>query len=623
MKEKNEDSEEILDKNNEEKMDTENTSDKITEVEVEQEIEVDDKTEEVEEIEEDNESEEQDTKKYQKELPKWVKSLIFHLVAIVCFILMGVALAPKTLQNDTYYTIPIGEYIYNNGVSDLTKDLYSWHELPYTYPHWLYDLGIFIIYNNFGHKGIYISTMILAAILGISIYALCNIKSKNKVVSFVISLLALYMLKDFIAARAQLVTFILFAWTVICIERLLETKKKIYVLFLLIIPLLIVNLHCAVFPFYFVLYLPYVGEFLLVSLVDADIDLKIRKLFLKIKIKLSKNEEKKQKRLEKIELLSENKKERIRRRDILRSNPYKVRVSKKHIVLLLISVMAITSLFGWLNPAGNGAYTYLYRILQGNTTKSINEHLPVTLADNDNFAIALVVFLLILIFTDTKINLHDLFMLGGLTFLAFNSRRQVSMFVIFCGAILAKLIAELVDKYDKKTFEKLENFVSGWFGATVIVCLAIIFSVNTLKTKLRVDYVDTATYPVEAADWIIENLDYKNIKLYNEYNYGSYLLFRGIPVFIDSRCDLYSPEFNKYNDQGLEGRDIFSDALDIAGLGLDYRVKFSEYGVTHVILYENSKLAMVLGNDSDYKTIYRHGNFIIFERLTDDVTVSE
>lgn len=34
------------------------------------------------------------------------------------------------------------------------------------------------------------------------------------------------------------------------------------------------------------------------------------------------------------------------------------------------------------------------------------------------------------------------------------------------------------------------------------------------------------------------------MKLFNEYNYGSYLLYKGVPVFIDSRADLYAPEFN-------------------------------------------------------------------------------
>ena len=120
--------------------------------------------------------------------------------------------------------------------------MYSIHDIPYTYPHWLYDLGLFIIYNKFGHAGIYASTMILNAILGISIYCLCNKKSRNKVVSFLITLGALYIVKGFVAARAQLVTFILFTWTVFAIEKFLETKKIRYALILIVIPLLIIDL---------------------------------------------------------------------------------------------------------------------------------------------------------------------------------------------------------------------------------------------------------------------------------------------------------------------------------------------------------------------------------------------
>lgn len=127
--------------------------------------------------------------------------------------------------------------------------------------------------------------------------------------------------------------------------------------------------------------------------------------------------------------------------------------------------------------------------------------------------------------------------------------------------------------------------------------------------------MDASSYPVDAAEWILSNLDVQNIKLYNEYNYGSYLVFKGIPVFIDSRCDLYTPEFNEDLDNGIEGRDIFSDALNIAGLSVNYENKFEQYGVTHVILYQNAKLAMILNSDSNYSKIYEEGNFVIFERL--------
>ena len=552
-----------------------------------------------------------------------LKGLLFNLVAIVCILLFCAALAPKTLQNDTYYTIKIGEYIFNNGIGDLTEDLYSWHELPYTYPHWLYDLMVFCIYNAFGHTGIYVSTIIFTGILGISVYGLSNIKSKDKVVSFIITVLAIYLMRDFIAARAQLVTFILFVWGVICIEKLLKTENKIYALFLIFIPLLITNLHCAVFPFYFILFLPYIGEYLLLVVEDWDLDMRLYRRIFKLRKRISRKEDTKEKCQNKVERITEALEERKIKRAKIRENPYKIKAEKNHVVLLLISVMAIAALTGFINPAGDGAYTYLVKTLQGNTTASINEHLPLTLSEAGEFAIALITFLLILIFTDTKIRLCDLFMLGGIVFLAFNSRRQVSMFAIFCGPILAKMIADMVNKYDKETFRKIHDFAAGWFGATIVICVFIMMSTRIYKPHMNDEYVDSSSYPVEAADWILANLDVENLKMYNEYNYGSYLLFRGIPVFIDSRCDLYSPEFNGDLDEGIDGRDIFSDALSIPGLSVNYENMFYQYGVTHVMLYENSKLAMILLEDPDYNCIYSEGNFNIFERLNVDSDIED
>ena len=81
--------------------------------------------------------------------------------------------------------------------------------------------------------------------------------SKNNFISLVITLLVLYLLKDFITARAQLVTFILFILTIFFIEMFTNTKKKKYLIPLVIIPILIANVHVAVWPFYFILFLPY------------------------------------------------------------------------------------------------------------------------------------------------------------------------------------------------------------------------------------------------------------------------------------------------------------------------------------------------------------------------------
>lgn len=110
---------------------------------------------------------------------------------------------------------------------------------------------------------IYLSTIILASILGILIYYINNKLTKNKLVSFFITMFAMYLLGGFIAARAQLVTFILFALTILFIENFLETKKKRYLICLILISIAIANIHVAVWPFFFVIFLPYVAEYII------------------------------------------------------------------------------------------------------------------------------------------------------------------------------------------------------------------------------------------------------------------------------------------------------------------------------------------------------------------------
>ena len=150
----------------------------------------------------------------------------FNILAIICIIVFSFSVAPKTLQNDTFYTISIGEHIMQNGVDG--EDPFAWTDLKYTYPHWLYDVFIYQIYNIGGMTGIYISTVILSAILGICLY-ITNVKiNKNNLFSFVLTIGVIFLMRDFIAARAQLVTFILFVLEILFVECFLATKKKRY-----------------------------------------------------------------------------------------------------------------------------------------------------------------------------------------------------------------------------------------------------------------------------------------------------------------------------------------------------------------------------------------------------------
>ena len=562
--------------------------------------------------------------KSKKNLPEKTKmknGIKFTIMAVVLIAIFCVALTPVTLQNDTFYTIKIGEHIMQNGID--MQDPFSWHQdLAYTYPHWLYDVITYLIYNTFGMTGIYITTCILSVILGLTLFFTNKKLLKNQSISFIITIGVMYLIRGYIAARAQLVTFILFVLTIYFIERFLETKKKRYAVGLIIIPTLIANLHTAVFPFYFILYLPYIAEYIIAILAETLIYRKfaVAKLKFKIKVATNKNEDP-----EKIKQLREELKkleEKIDKIKVKRTkelqNPYKIKLVKRDNCKWLILIMVICIFTGLLTPLGNTPYTYLQKTMQGNTTQNINEHLPMTLANDTEVVCTLVILLAILIFTKTKIRLCDLFMIGGLGYLMLMTKRQVTMFTLIGSFILNRLMLELIQAETKKDLKELTTQFNNLVTVPVMVVVTAVMlglSYHMAEDKFDDQYVDESAYPVQACDYILENIDLGKAKFYNEYNYGSYMIFRGIPVFIDSRADLYAPEFSGKDE------DIFMDFINTSNIGTFYEDTFEKYGITHVICYKNSKMNMIITktHDSKFKELYSDKYFVVYERQTAEV----
>ena len=562
------------------------------------------------------------------------KIIKFNILAIICIIIFSFVVSPVTLQNDTYYTIKIGEHILNNGID--MQDPFSWHEdLPYTYPHWLYDVGLFLVYNlgqstgidNGGMIFIGVSTALLSCTLGVLIYITCSKVSKNNLISFILTFILMYLIKDFIAARAQLVTFNLFVLTILFIELFLDSKKYRYLVGIVLISTIIANVHVAVWPFFFVLFLPYIAAYIIACLQEKNIiskflifNAKLNVKDLEKKVAKQKNDEKKNKLLQKLEVaktklsqVEEREGKVIAKSEERRKKPYKLVIKKNDAVKWLILIFIICIFTGLLTPLKDVPYTYLVKTMQGNTMKSISEHLPLTLFNDKETMISLALVLVILIFTDTKMKLEDLFMMGGLIFLSFMSRRQVSLLMIIGVFIFAKWLNYLACKYDKGGTEKVANFMCTLLGKTLTICIVIFIAIYFVKVKIDWKIVDDTKYPVEASEWMLENMDLENMKLYNEYNYGSYLLYKGIPVFIDSRADLYAPEFNVKEGEE-KGRDIFTDYMNISTLATYYETKFEEYEITHVMMYTNAKLNMFISRDENYKEIYKDDYFVIYER---------
>lgn len=489
-----------------------------------------------------------------------IKIRVFSIITII---LLCIATTIKSFQNDTFYIIKLGEDILKYGV-DLV-DHYCWvTNLAYTYPHWLYDVFLYLIYDNFSYLGVYVSTIILFIILMSCIYKIQLNVNKNEFLALFVSFISIGCLCGFAAARSQLITVILYFLQVYFIEKLISSGRQKYILYLSLISLIIANVHATIWMFTFVLYLPFIVSHLVYKFINSK--------YCKKKI--------------------ENK---------------KIVIEKiKNIRLIIISF--VTSLLMGLFSPSRICYTYIFKVMMGVSQDYILEHAPLVVINNPMFIVLSLLLLIILIFSNVKIKLKELFMLCGLMLMCFTSVRHLIFFYTIGLLYITILVMRYLNEKQDRSLEILGRLlVKNKFIYIFMYILVIGLSIYNYSKIYDTDYIPKRDYPVEVVEYLKNNLDIETLRLYNDYDYGSYLLYNDIPVFIDSRCDLYLPEFN-----GLE-YNIFLDDMLIYN---DYREKFKFYNVSHVLVNKEDILFKIIINDDDYKEIYSDKYFILFERIS-------
>ena len=497
---------------------------------------------------------------------KWKKFSFWFIIWILIFTL---GLITKELQNDTFYTIKIGKLILSNGIDMM--DHFSFHaNLAYTYPHWLYDVFIYLIYHYFGYTGLYISSMIILFIILLLVFKTNKKITDNPMISAFATFICGLALAGFVTSRAQSISFILFVLEIYFIESFLKSGKKRNLIGLIFISLIICNIHVAVWPFYFILYLPYLGEYI-VSLICSKIKYKENNkfvLFLKRKIEIEKND------------------------------------NVKYLFLVMIGSLVT----GLITPIGFTPYTYLIKTMMGNSQKYIQEHQMITWAHSPFTIIIAGETIFLALFSKAK--LRDLFMIGGLTLMSIFSIRHMSLLALIGTICFARVFSMFFENFNFNCFDKILKFISKKIVFIILFGLAIAFSAFMLNYHAKKSFVNKKLYPVDAVKYIKKNMDISDMRLFNEYNFGSYLLLNDIPVFIDSRADLYTKQFSGFD------YDIFDDYEYCSA---NYAKILEFYNITHALVYKkyNKKTNIIynnLKNDNNYKLLYEDKYFALYEK---------
>ena len=568
-------------------------------------------------------------------------NLLFCLLALIA----GLCLVSKTFQNDTYYSIAIGENIQSLGVDG--TEHFTWLPIDeYTYPHWLFDFILSKAYDLGDFQGVYFLTMLFAALLGLALYLVNRALLKKhlkrpKSLALIFSIIQLLLLgSDFLAARAQILSYSCFVLEYFLLESFTRKPRISTAVLLFLDAVFIFNIHAGVALLFFALFLPYFAEYVLHKPLS---------LFRKPETK-----------------------------PVLTHKLFYIH-NKNTKPLFFVFIACLFA--GLLTPNGLSAYLWYPLTLLSGSTDQIAEHLPLVLADSLPALIAFLTFFTFFIFTSVRLRLKDLFLFLGLTIMALSGRRSIALLIIIGGLAFLPCVAEWFTRLDKDKalatlglpkLKKIKSNKSVRLFISVIILFCSVFAVTFFvahKSRLNEwTFVAEESYPVAAADYIIDHLcndaikssasgksAYRKalaanpgatvsiisadkdapdendtpvlfdnaaacpeLKIYNDYETGPYLLYRGIPVSIDSRCDLYLKEFNgDFNSSTREfenGHNYFSDYLDVVNGRTYYEPEFERLGVTHTLLNKNDVLSTFLDHDKNYKKLYSDDHFVIYER---------
>jgi len=141
-------------------------------------------------------------------------------------------------------------------------------------------------------------------------------------------------------------------------------------------------------------------------------------------------------------------------------------------------------------------------------------------------------------------------------------------------------------------------------GAMALGIILIVAQVAATGTQLsRVAYAkevaQRAHYPVAA----LEHIKQEGIEghVLNTYHWGGYLIWRGYPVFIDGRADVYGDRF-------------LTEYVDVYTGRKGYRALVNDYGVDYALLEPDSPLATLLRQAINWEKVYEDEVAVVFTR---------
>lgn len=252
-------------------------------------------------------------------------------------------------------------------------------------------------------------------------------------------------------------------------------------------------------------------------------------------------------------------------------------LSKKYLIMVILSISAIV-----INPHGIKMIFYPYQNMTYKVMLScIDEWQRLNIFSIDGiFYLLFIVSIIYILFKNRKqISLLPIFLISIFTLLAIKSTRFMPYLLIVATSI--------IPNYFQTSKFKIDIVPIFIFVVLIFIVLSITFVIPQTNNSFK-----------KISDNMIQYLKEKeNLVLYNSYNLGSYLIYKDIPVFIDSRADIY----------------INSNFSDVCQIEKGYQPDLLEkYNFNTLIIENKSEVYFYLKNNDNYELYMQDKNNSLF-----------
>ena len=479
---------------------------------------------------------------------KYICYLYFFVPIFICSILY------LDKEYDIWFLLNHGKYVLNNGFP--TIEPFTMHsDFSFVMQQWLSSVIFYVVYSLLGQYGLRLILIIVCCLMSYFLYKLCMVITNNKFrLSIICSCITQILLLIFFIPRPWIFTFLILIIVLYIMELYYKNNNSKVLYFLPLLSLLQINLQSSMWFMIFLFILPY--------LVYLFID--------------------------------------------------KIKNKKDNRIYKLLVIIIFMFFIGFINPYGIDNMLYVFNSYGDlYINKTIKEMQPAIFRFGNTVPevygrLTFILFFLVIgiyvFYKKGKLELRHAFLFLGVSLLAFMHIRNLGLFIIGAIPFIAGYISpsfKMLSKQEEK--QKIEGKEKRHYICTimflVVYILIFIFNVNTSFT---------ATIE-KGVDKILEKNNDEEVVIYASYSNGSYLEYRGLRPYIDTRAEIFTKKINKKED-------IMKEYCLLINGRLDYNKFVDKYKFTHMIIMKKEAIYNEALKDKNYKIIYKDKKYIVLER---------